>query len=218
MFAKRRKNMLFKQISSGGDRNFSYLIASEKTGEGALIDPSPDPEKVMAAVGGNIKIRYVINTHSHFDHTGGNDYFSRDYEGGPVTIIDGGEESGQKEGKLIDLGGLSLEIIPTPGHTADSICIKAGNKLITGDTLFVGKVGGTYGRQDAAAEFESLKKLIALDPETEVWPGHDYGIRPNSTIRDELKENPFIKRLDSFEDFLWLKENWARYKIEHGIK
>jgi hypothetical protein len=58
---------------------------------------------------------------------------------------------------------------------------------------------------------------MALDPETEVWPGHDYGIRPSSTIGEEIKENPFIKRLDNFEDFLWLKENWAQYKIEHGI-
>ena len=79
-------------------------------------------------------------------------------------------------------------------------------------------MGGTYGRQDAAEEFESLKKLMVLDPETEVWPGHDYGIKPHSTIGEELTENPFIKRLDNFEDFLWLKENWAQYKIEHGIK
>jgi glyoxylase-like metal-dependent hydrolase (beta-lactamase superfamily II) len=212
------EKMIFKQINSGGDRNFSYLIASEKTGEGALIDPSPDPAKVMEAVKGTIKIRYVINTHSHFDHSGGNDYFSGDFKGGPITFINTGEEENLEKTGIIKLGELSLEIIPTPGHTADSICIRAGNKLITGDTLFVGKVGGTYGRQDAAAEFESLKKLMALDPETEVWPGHDYGIRPHSTIGDELKENPFIKRLGNFDDFLWLKENWAQYKIEHGIK
>jgi glyoxylase-like metal-dependent hydrolase (beta-lactamase superfamily II) len=172
----------------------------------------------MAAVGENIKILYVINTHSHFDHSGGNDYFTDGFEGGPVTLINGREEGDLEEGRSIDLGNISMDVIPTPGHTADSICIKAGSKLITGDTLFVGKVGGTYGRQDAALEFESLKKLITLDPETEVWPGHDYGIRPHSTIGDELKENPFIKRLDNFEDFLWLKENWAQYKIEHGIK
>jgi glyoxylase-like metal-dependent hydrolase (beta-lactamase superfamily II) len=171
----------------------------------------------MAAVKENIKIRYLINTHSHFDHSGGNDYFSRDFDGGPVTLINGGEEGDLKEGSVIALGELSLEIIPTPGHTADSICIKSGNKLITGDTLFVGKVGGTYGRQDTALEFESLKKLMKLDPDTEVWPGHDYGIKPHSTIGDELRGNPFIKRLGNFEDFLWLKENWAQYKLEHGI-
>jgi len=210
--------MIFKQISSGGDRNFSYLIASENTREAALIDPSPDPGKVIAAIEENINIRYIINTHSHFDHSGGNDYFSSGFKGEPVTFINGGEEVNLEEGSTIKLGGFSLEIIPTPGHTPDSICIKVGNKLITGDTLFVGKVGGTYGRQDAAAEFESIKKLMGLDPETEVWPGHDYGIRPYSTIGDELKENPFLKRLDNFEDFLWLKENWAQYKIEHGIK
>lgn len=97
------------------------------------------------------------------------------------------------------------------------MCIKAENKLITGDTLFVGKVGGTYTEEDAGAEFESLKKLMLLHPETEVWPGHNYGVKPNSTIGYELQNNPFIKRLNSFEDFLWLKQNWAEYKLEHGI-
>ena len=81
----------------------------------------------------------------------------------------------------------------------------------------MGKVGGTYGEEDARTEFESLKKLMILPPDTEVWPGHNYGEKPSSTIGFELKNNPFIKRLNEFSEFLWLKQNWSKYKQEHGI-
>ncbi len=210
--------MIFKQINSGGDRNFAYLIASEKTGNGALADPSPDVEKVMQSVGSNIRIKYVINTHSHYDHSGGNDFFSGVYEKKPVTLINAVNSVIPEDGDIISPEDLKLEIIRTPGHTPDSICIKSDNNLLTGDTLFVGKVGGTYSRKDAAEEFDSLIKLAEMDPGIRVWPGHDYGVRSYSTIGKELEKNPFMKRLDDFEDFLWLKQNWARYKAEHGIK
>lgn len=210
--------MIFKQIKSGGDRNFAYLIVSEKTSEGALIDPSPDVSRVIKEAGEGIEKKYIINTHSHFDHSGGNDYFTGTGHDKPVTFINAGSNTSLKDGEILTIGDLKLETILTPGHTPDSICIKVENKLVTGDTLFVGKVGGTYGEKDAREEFVSLKKLMALPPDTEVWPGHDYGVKPNSTIGYELKNNPFIRRLNNFDDFLWLKQNWAQYKEEHGIK
>ena len=211
--------MIFKQIESGGDRNFAYLIASEKTKEGALVDPSPDAPKVIKVVEGQgVEIKYVINTHSHSDHSEGNNYFRQARTGKPVIFINCGPGTEVKDGQSLSLGKLNLEFIHTPGHTADSICIKVKDKLITGDTLFVGKVGGTYNDGDAKTEFESLKKIMALPPETEVWPGHNYGVNPDSTIGFEFENNPFIKRLGDFSEFLWLKQNWARYKQEHGIK
>lgn len=211
--------MIFKQIESGGDRNYSYLIACKKTKEGALIDPSPDSLKVMKVVKEEgAEIKYVINTHSHFDHSGGNDKFRGAGRGKPITFINCSGDTRIRDGETINLGELNLEFIHTPGHTADSICIKVKDKLITGDTLFVGKVGGTYSEEDARMEFESLKKLAALQPDTEVWPGHNYGVKPFSTIEFELVNNPFIKRLADFSEFLWLKQNWALYKQEHGIK
>lgn len=211
--------MIFKQIESGGDRNYAYLIASEKTKEGALIDPSPDPFMVIKVVKEQgIEIKYVINTHSHFDHSQGNDKFRISGKGKPIIFINCSADTKVRDGQSLNLGDLNLEFIHTPGHTADSICIKVKNKLITGDTLFVGKVGGTYSEEDARAEFESLKKIMALAPDTEVWPGHNYGVKPSSTIGFELENNPFIKRLGNFSEFLLLKQNWARYKQEHGIK
>jgi len=209
--------MIFEQIRSGGDRNFAYIIVSEDTEEAALVDPSPEPQKVMARIGQGVKIKYVINTHSHFDHASGNDRIARYYKG-PITFVNTGNSAEPRDGDVLELGELKLRIFRTPGHTEDSICIKVRDKLMTGDTLFVGKVGGTFGESDAAAELESLKKIMKLAPNTGVWPGHDYGIRPHSSIAYEFDNNPFIERLDSFKDFLWLKQNWARYKKEHGIR
>jgi hydroxyacylglutathione hydrolase len=211
--------MIFRQIESGGDRNYAYLVASEKTREGALIDPSPDPYPVIKTVKEeDVEIKYVINTHSHLDHSQGNEKFRLSKKDRSVIFINCGLGNGAGENRTLYLGELALELISTPGHTADSICIKANGKLMTGDTLFVGKVGGTYSEKDARAEFESLKNIIALEPDTEIWPGHNYGIKPSSTISYELENNPFIKRLGDFNEFLWLKQNWTQYKQEHGIK
>lgn len=211
--------MIFKQIESGGDRNYAYLIASEETMEAALIDPSPDPLKVINMVKEEkVEIKYIINTHSHYDHSAGNDKFGGARKGKSIIFINCGDDTVIKDGETLELGELILEFIHTPGHTEDSICIKVEDKLVTGDTLFVGKVGGTYGEEDSKTEFESLKKLILLPPDTEVWPGHNYGETPSSTIKFELANNPFIKRLNDFSEFLWLKQNWPKYKLEHGIK
>jgi len=213
--------MLFTQIRAGGDRNFSYIIADEASKEAAVIDPGMNPDDELRYIeDNNLRLVYIIDTHDHFDHTGGNATLKAK-TGAKIAMH---ESAGSRrdialnDGDILKLGTLELSIIHTPGHTPDSICILAGNELVTGDTLFVGKVGGTGFGRDARDEYDSLhKKLMVLPPETKVWPGHDYGVRPSSTIGDELKENPFILS-ESFEAFVDLKMNWAEYKREHGIQ
>jgi hydroxyacylglutathione hydrolase len=209
--------MIFEQVRCGGDRNFSYLLGDEESREAALVDPGYSPEMLVERVKGHrLRLRWILNTHGHSDHTGGNDAVRR-MTGARIAAHSAGDHP-LEDGSLVPLGGLEIKAIHTPGHTLDSICFLVEGRLITGDTLFVGKVGGTYDREAARLEFDSLHgKLCALPPETEVWPGHDYGVRPSSTIGDELRENPFLLRT-TFESFLDLKTNWAEYKRIHGIK
>jgi len=209
--------MIFEQIRTGGDRNFAYLVGDEVSGMAALVDPSYDPKGcIRRAEKRGLTVLYVINTHGHCDHTDGNETVQSN-TGAEIVANDPAADVPVKDHDTISLGRLQLEILHTPGHTEDGICILAGGKLMTGDTLFVGKVGGTGSRESAMTEYRSLKRLMELPDETEVYPGHDYGVAPSSTIGNEKKTNPFILQPD-FEAFLDLKNNWADYKRKHGIK
>jgi len=213
--------MIFQQISAGGDRNFGYLIGDEESKEAVIIDPSSSPEvfpPVAEKLG--LKIVYIIGTHGHGDHTSGIPALKKK-TGAKVVMhssAPGNADVSVSDGDTIKLGKLELKIIHTPGHTLDSICVLAQGKLVTGDTLFVGKVGGTGTEGAAKIEYDSLyNNLMKLDDNMEVYPGHDYGVAPTSTIGHERETNPFLLRKD-FADFMWLKDNWAAYKLEHGIK
>jgi glyoxylase-like metal-dependent hydrolase (beta-lactamase superfamily II) len=211
--------MIFEQIPVGGDRNFAYLVGDAASRQAALVDPAYRPELVLErAAAHGLRAVFLINTHGHHDHASGNATVLTRSGAALVAWARGGLRDGQE----LALGAVTLRLIHTPGHTPDSLCVLAleggaPGKLITGDTLFVGKVGGTgYGR-DAREEFDSLRlKLMTLPEDTEVWPGHDVGLSPSSTIGHEKRTNPFILR-DRFEDFLELKRTWLEYKQRHGI-
>lgn len=212
--------MLFRQLQAGGDRNFSYVIADEISGHAAVIDPGDPPNSELQVIrSGSFKLIYIINTHDHFDHTGGNLALAAE-TGAEIAMHESSHSKHDIElhdGDVLNLGSIPMKIIHTPGHTPDSICILAGDELITGDTLFVGKIGGTGLGRDARDEYDSIhSRLMTLPPETRVWPGHNYGVRPSSTIGDELRTNPFILR-PTYEAFLDLKRTWAEYKRQHGI-
>jgi hydroxyacylglutathione hydrolase len=212
--------MIVEQFRMGGDRNFGYLVADETAGEAVVIDASFDPAKIVRYAKENgLSIRYVFSTHGHADHTNGNR--KMEYQTGirPLLFGDTCSITGIKidDGAVFHIGNLEIRIIHTPGHTDDSICLLAGDAVFTGDTLFTGKIGGTYTEEQAKAEYDSLHlKLMTLPSRTKVYPGHDYGISPVSTIGHEINTNPFLLTKD-FSDFLYLKQNWAAYKKAHGI-
>ena len=214
--------MIFEQLKIGGDRNFGYLIGDEESRLGAVVDPAYNQEIIMKKVKEhNLSIRYIICTHSDYDHVGGNDVMKKKTNAEVVAHREVGPTIADRfvdDGDEIALGKLKLTFIYTPGHTADSICILAGDKLVTGDTLFIGKIGGTRSRKAAEFQYRSLhEKLMVLPEKTKVYPGHDVGVKPVSTIGDEKRTNPFLLQ-KSFEDFFYLKEHWAEYKAKHGIK
>ncbi|MFH1277169.1 MAG: MBL fold metallo-hydrolase [Candidatus Eisenbacteria bacterium] len=167
-----------------------------------------------------LTIRAIAITHDHPDHTNGNQELV-ELTGAEVWLharAAGNGDRAVKDGETIDVGSLAVKVIHTPGHTPDSVCYLVGDHLVSGDTLFVGKVGGTGYGTDAKEEFDSLHdKLMRLPDHVAVWPGHDYGVRPSSTIGEERKTNPFLVQPD-FASFVNLKKNWLQYKKEHGTK
>lgn len=212
--------MEVKQFRVGGDRNFGYLVADEDSRKAAVVDPSFSPDAIVAfARKHGWKMEYIFTSHGHGDHTNGNRAIERMTGIHPLGYGDRDAATGKevRDGEQFPLGGLVITVIHTPGHSADSMCLHVGDALFTGDTLFVGKVGGTDFADGARREYDSLhKKLMALTEETRVFPGHDYGTAPESTIGNEKKTNPFLLQPD-FDSFVHLKMNWAQYKKEHGI-
>jgi len=212
--------MVVEQFRTGGGRNFGYLAACERTGEALVVDASFDPGMIVRfAAERGFNIRYIFSTHGHDDHTNGNEEIRRMTALVPLLYGDTCSNTGIRviDGALFPLGTHEARIIHTPGHTRDSICIHIGNELFTGDTLFTGKVGGTVTEEDALEEYQSLHhKLMVLPGETTVWPGHDYGSSPQSSITVERVSNPFLQQ-KNFSAFFLLKQNWVAYKKAHGI-
>jgi glyoxylase-like metal-dependent hydrolase (beta-lactamase superfamily II) len=212
--------MIIHQIDAGGDRNFAYLIADKKGGVAAIFDPPPDPEKYAGLIADNdLTVEYIVITHGHSDHSWGMSPAKKRFGGKTVghSSMHLPLDVKVDEGDSLPLGDLSLDILFTPGHTDDHIAIVCGKHVITGDTLFVGKVGGTDLGPGAKREWDSLQKLMQLPDDTAVWPGHNFGAAPTSTIGTEKQTNPFLIQPD-FDAFVDLKANWLEYKKKHGIK
>ncbi len=202
--------MFLATFKGGHDRNFSYLIADGK--EAAVIDPFSDISiYIKTAQQKGVKIRYILNTHLHFDHVEGN------FELHGATHAQLLDETKLKDNQELPLGSLKIRCIKTPGHSKHDVCFLFDKYVFTGDCLFVGKIGGTASKAESVVQFASLRRLMQLPDDTEVLPGHDFGAEQTSTIGKEKIANPFLLCKD-FESFQNLKENWLEYKKKHGIK
>ena len=213
--------LIFEQIRAGGDRNFGYLLADRDARAGVLIDPSFSPEQFVerARVQG-IEIAHVVNTHGHPDHTNGNEVAMSRTRATLAAHPALRPDKPLADGAVLSVGGWGLEVLHVPGHAEDHITLyePVHQILMTGDLLFVGKVGGTSTDRDASTEWASLQKVLSAVPETaSVWPGHDYGIRPSSTIGMERASNPFLRCRD-LDAFLKIKAEWPGLKRDLGLK
>lgn len=201
--------MFFKQIQQHSD-NFSYIIADETTKEAAVVDSSFNADEIIKVIKTqNLQLKYVISTHGHSDHTAGNSEL-RSIFGAKLVAHSQSKTDNDiavDEDDELSVGKIPIKIIYTPGHTVDSICLLVDNqKLLTGDTLFVGECGRTdLPGGNSKSMYESLfGKLLKLNDNVEVYPGHDYGLTPSSTIGEEKKSNYTLKprSLKEFLEFM----------------
>jgi len=205
--------MIIEQILVTGMAVFCYLLVDESTKEAVLIDPAGDFNSIFSRVEKhNATIKYIINTHGHYDHTSGNSHVMN-RTGAPLLIhendrgyikeikdtdacrlLDTAEPVPEKlqilkDGDSITFGNSKLWVINTPGHTRGCICLYTGGNLFTGDTLFTEGVGRTDLPDSSEADLvNSLKnKIFTLPDDTKIWPGHHYGKRPVSTVAEQKK-------------------------------
>ncbi len=209
--------MEVEQLQVGFMAVYCYIVACPNTKEALVIDPAGDEDKIVRRINDKgYHLKYIVNTHGHGDHTCGNarmmeltgaklimhklddelfnttegHAMSRQWGFTPSPPVDIQVEDGDK----IAVGDVSLEVIHTPGHSPGGVSLYAPGHVFTGDTLFVGGIGRTDLPGASMQEFmQSIKeRLLTLPDDTIVWPGHNYGSTPSSTIGNESKANPFL--------------------------
>lgn len=191
--------MIVKQIPVGNLSVFSYLIGCEKTKDAMVIDPGGDHDKIVAeAAQFGLNIKYIFNTHHHFDHVLSNADLKK-LTGAKIVmhafeddLVSGDAKADIRltNEEVFKVGEIEFRIFQTPGHSPCGLCLYADGQLFTGDTLFVGDSGRTDlqgGHRPTLGA--SIRKLMELPDNTIVWPGHDYGPTKSSTIGNEKRTN-----------------------------
>ena len=203
--------MIFEQVPIGQMQNFAYLIGDK---EAAIVDPGWDIDKLLAAAKKHdLNINKILLTHSHYDHING---VKQLFDATDATIFVHKEDESEieklgikkikiiRDNEIIEIGKIKVKVLHTPGHSPGSVCYLFDNKLITGDMLFVEAIGRVdLPGGDIEKMFNSLQKLKELNDDIEVYPGHDYGSKPHSTIGYEKKNNPYMKA--SKEEFFRIR-------------
>lgn len=209
----KNKQLFIKCLNVGPYKVNTYIIACPETLEGIILDPGGEDKKIIRVIDENkIHLKYIINTHGHRDHVQSNLSLANFYHIPVCMHVDDklffqkhvSRNTGINPADAIDIelhhhdivkvGMLNIKVLHTPGHTPGSICLYIKDCLFSGDTLFVGNAGRTDlpGGNLNTLILSIEKKIIPLPPGTRLYPGHDYGNTPVSTIGREIKENIYI--------------------------
>jgi hydroxyacylglutathione hydrolase len=192
--------MIVKRFTVGWLSTNCYVMACEKTKEAVVIDPGIESEREAEEILDFIKekglrIKYIINTHGHSDHTSGNTVI-KEATGAPILIHESDAPQVYADRKLVDgdvlhVGCVKLVVLHTPGHTKGGISLLGDNVVFTGDTLFPSSIGRTDFPGGSYEELiQSIRiKLLPLPDSYKVYPGHE----SPTTIGIEKKNNPFMK-------------------------
>ncbi|SLM29287.1 putative Hydroxyacylglutathione hydrolase [Desulfamplus magnetovallimortis] len=206
--------MIVKSLEVGPIMANCYILGCEKTKEAAVIDPGDDSDRILMTLAENkLKVKYIINTHGHFDHVGANKKM-KEATGAPIMIHaedepmlsqlnraaasfglsaenSPGADKNLNDGDSISFGDITLNVIHTPGHSRGGVCLYTKGYLFVGDTLFAGSIGRTdLPGGDYNTLISSIKeKLFSLPDDTCVYTGHG----PETTLAREKRSNPFLR-------------------------
>jgi hydroxyacylglutathione hydrolase len=203
------------QMEVGLLQNFCELLYCPETQEAAVVDPAWEVDRLLREADRlGVRVTKILITHTHHDHIEGVE--ETVLRTGAAVVVHPNEAARVRPAARdlipvadrmdIPIGRRGVRALETFGHTVGGTCYLAEGYVVTGDVLFVGGCGRTdFPGGSTAALWESLQRLGALPEETRVYPGHNYGSTPTSTIGRELLENPYL-RCRTFEEFRDLRE------------
>jgi hydroxyacylglutathione hydrolase len=214
--------LYFKQIEMGPMQNFVYLIGSTETRKIAVVDGAWDMDEILRiAAKDDVEITHAFVTHTHPDHIGGR-FAGMEIEGvsellskcEAKVVVHKAEAEFLKQlsasdiikaesGDKIAVGGIEIQLLHTPGHTPGSQCFLIDNRIVSGDTLFIGSCGRVDlpGSNPEQMYYSLTQKLMALPDDMILFPGHNYSDRPTSTLKEEKQSNPYFQ-FHSLKQFL----------------
>jgi len=206
------------QIEVGLLQNFCELLYCPDTREAAIVDPAWEVDRLLReAERLGIRVTTALITHTHNDHIEGVEELVR--ATGAAVVVNPREADAVRaaasggtgivdaiDGCDIAIGRRGVRALETRGHTVGGTCYLADGYVVTGDVLFVGGCGRTdFPGGNTAEMWQSLQRLMQLPEETRVYPGHNYGATPTSSIGSETLTNPYL-RCATFEEFRALRE------------
>ena len=201
--------MIFRQLFEPETFTYTYLLGCERIRRAVLIDPvASEVDSYLGLLGKlDLKLIYTLETHVHADHITGSGLLRDRLGSKSVVHRDAGAMCADllvTDVVLLQVGDIEIEVRHTPGHTNGCVSYVVGDRVFTGDALFIGGCGRTDFQQgDAGRLYDSIhEKLFTLPPDTLVYPGHDYHGNTVSTIGREMAENPRLGGGKTREEFI----------------
>ena len=208
--------MYVRQLKLGPMENFVYLVGADDAADTAIVDAAWDVDAALrAAEEDGRRVTHALVSHHHFDHVNGLPALLQS-KGVPIHVhsADASELDREMQSELrlvaggdaVEVGPLRIRALHTPGHTPGSTCWQVEGEaggIFSGDTVFVNACGRCDLRGGNPEQmYASLKKISELDPATRLYPGHDYGDVPVSTVQRERERNPYFALLGSLPGFV----------------